>query len=72
MFFSPDFDKNYFDDPAEDVHSFIESKLIQLIGDTGRKLHTGRSRNDQVATAFRLWLREEITGISRLARALQK
>ncbi|HEY0458569.1 MAG TPA: argininosuccinate lyase [Pyrinomonadaceae bacterium] len=67
-----DFDKNYFDDPAEDVHSFIESKLIQLIGDTGRKLHTGRSRNDQVATAFRLWLREEITGISRLARALQK
>jgi argininosuccinate lyase len=67
-----DFDKNYFDDPAEDVHSFIEAKLIQLIGDTGRKLHTGRSRNDQVATAFRLWLREEITEISRLARALQK
>jgi argininosuccinate lyase len=67
-----DFDKNYFDEPAEDVHSFIESKLIQLIGDTGRKLHTGRSRNDQVATAFRLWLREEITAISRLARALQK
>src|SRR5215213_5022796 len=67
-----DFDKNYFDDAAEDVHSFIESKLIQLIGDTGRKLHTGRSRNDQVATAFRLWLREEITEISRLARALQK
>jgi argininosuccinate lyase len=67
-----DFDKNYFDDAAEDVHSFIESKLIQLIGDTGRKLHTGRSRNDQVATAFRLWLREEITEISRLARGLQK
>ncbi len=67
-----DFDKNYFDDAAEDVHSFIESKLIQLIGDTGRKLHTGRSRNDQVATAFRLWLRGEITEISRLARALQK
>ena len=67
-----DFDKNYFDDAAEDVHSFIESKLVQLIGDTGRKLHTGRSRNDQVATAFRLWLREEITEISRLARALQK
>jgi argininosuccinate lyase len=44
-----DFDKNYFDEAAEDVHSFIESKLIQLIGDTGRKLHTGRSRNDQVA-----------------------
>jgi len=67
-----DFDKNYFDDPAEDVHSFIESKLVQLIGDTGRKLHTGRSRNDQVATAFRLWLREEITQISKLTRELQK
>ncbi|HEY8560753.1 MAG TPA: argininosuccinate lyase [Pyrinomonadaceae bacterium] len=67
-----DFDKNYFDDPAEDVHSFIESKLVQLIGDAGRKLHTGRSRNDQVATAFRLWLREEIAALSRLARALQK
>jgi argininosuccinate lyase len=67
-----DFDKNYFDDGSEDVHSFIESKLIQLIGDTGRKLHTGRSRNDQVATAFRLWLREEITEISKLARLLQK
>lgn len=67
-----DFDKNYFDDGSEDVHSFIESKLVQLIGDTGRKLHTGRSRNDQVATAFRLWLREEITEISRIARTLQK
>lgn len=67
-----DFDKNYFDDNSEDVHSFIESKLVQLIGDAGRKLHTGRSRNDQVATAFRLWLREEITEISRFARGLQK
>ena len=67
-----DFDKNYFDEPAEDIHSFIESRLIQLVGDTGRKLHTGRSRNDQVATAFRLWLREEIIEISRLAQALQK
>lgn len=45
---------------AEDVHSYIESELVRLIGDTGKKLHTGRSRNDQVATAFRLWLREEI------------
>ena len=44
-----DFDKNYFDENAEDVHSFIEAKLVHLIGDTGRKLHTGRSRNDQVA-----------------------
>ncbi len=67
-----DFDKNYFDDPAEDVHSFIESKLVQLIGDTGRKLHTGRSRNDQVATAFRLWLREKVTEISELALGVQR
>lgn len=68
-----DFDKNYFDEiSAEDVHSFIESRLVQLVGDTGRKLHTGRSRNDQVATAFRLWLREEIAEISKLTRELQK
>lgn len=68
-----DFDKNYFDEiSAEDVHSFIESRLTKLVGDTGRKLHTGRSRNDQVATAFRLWLREEITDISNLTRNLQK
>lgn len=68
-----DFDKNYFNETdAEDVHSFIESKLVQLIGDAGRKLHTGRSRNDQVATAFRLWLREEIAEISKHVRELQK
>lgn len=67
-----DFDKKYFEETdAEDVHSFIESRLIQLIGDTGRKLHTGRSRNDQVATAFRLWLREEISEISKIVRELQ-
>jgi argininosuccinate lyase len=67
------FDKNYFDEAgAEDVHSFIEARLVQLIGDAGRKLHTGRSRNDQVATAFRLWLREEIVEISRTTRELQK
>ena len=51
----------YLDDAAdEDVHSFVEAKLIDLIGDLGRKLHTGRSRNDQVATDLRLWLRAEI------------
>ncbi|MFL6227462.1 MAG: argininosuccinate lyase [Pyrinomonadaceae bacterium] len=55
---------NFLDDPqAEDVHSFIESRLVALAGDAGRKLHTGRSRNDQVATAMRLWLREEIDEI---------
>lgn len=68
-----DFNKNYFDETdSEDVHSFIETKLIQIIGDTGRKLHTGRSRNDQVATAFRLWLREKIEEISAIIGDLQK
>lgn len=68
-----DFDRNYFDDSdAEDIHSFIESKLIQLIGETGKKLHTGRSRNDQVATAFRYWLRGEIEEISKILRNFQQ
>jgi len=54
-------DSEYFNElSSEDVHSFVESRLVQLIGDTGRKLHTGRSRNDQVATDLRLWLRTEI------------
>ena len=44
----------------EDVHMNIEARLIELIGDTGRKLHTGRSRNDQVATDIRLWLSDQI------------
>ena len=56
---------------AEDVHSFIEGTLIAAIGDAGRKLHTGRSRNDQVATALRLWLRDEIDRIDDLICHLQ-
>jgi argininosuccinate lyase len=47
----------------EDVHMNIESRLTALIGDTGKKLHTGRSRNDQVATDIRLYLRDEIDAI---------
>ena len=54
----------FVDSNAEDVHSFIESRLIEIIGDAGRKLHTGSSRNDQVATALRLWLRETIDELS--------
>jgi argininosuccinate lyase len=50
--------EGWFESDAEDIHSFIEEKLVGLIGDAGKKLHTGRSRNDQVATAFRLWLRD--------------
>ena len=53
----------------EDVHMNIESRLIDLVGDTGKKLHTGRSRNDQVATDIRLWLRGTINhAISELSR----
>lgn len=59
------------DSAAEDVHSFIESNLIEIIGDAGRKLHTGRSRNDQVATAFRLWLREKIDELIAEIRSTQ-
>ena len=54
---------DFFNVPAEDVHSFVESKLVELTGDLGRKLHTGRSRNDQVATDFRLWLRQAIDNL---------
>ncbi len=55
----------------EDVHMNIERRLTDKIGDAGKRLHTGRSRNDQVATDIRLWLRDEITEIQRLIRELQ-
>ena len=51
----------------EDIHSYVERRLIERIGPVGGKLHTGRSRNDQVATDVRLWLRQEVT---RLDKAL--
>src|SRR5258706_10039115 len=50
----------------EDVHFNIEHRLTELVGDAGKRLHTGRSRNDQVATDTRLWLRSEIDGLSTL------
>ncbi len=50
----------------EDVHLNIEARLTQLVGDAGKRLHTGRSRNDQVATDVRLWLRDEIDNICQL------
>ncbi|MBI3531778.1 MAG: argininosuccinate lyase [Burkholderiales bacterium] len=56
----------------EDVHLNIEARLTQLVGDAGKRLHTGRSRNDQVATDVRLWLRTEIDIISGLLTDLQK
>ena len=50
----------------EDVHLNIEARLTQLVGDAGKRLHTGRSRNDQVATDVRLWLRGEIDALALL------
>ena len=50
----------------EDIHSFIEATLIQRIGDVGKKLHTGRSRNDQVALDMKLYIRDEIPELNRL------
>ncbi len=55
----------------EDVHMNIEARLTELIGDAGKKLHTGRSRNDQVATDIRLYLRDEIDAINAEIRRLQ-
>ena len=55
----------------EDVHLNIEARLTQLVGDAGKRLHTGRSRNDQVATDVRLWLRGEIDTLLPLLRAMQ-
>ena len=57
--------------PLEDVHMNVESALTDKIGITGKKLHTGRSRNDQVATDIRLWLREEIDAIANEMTRLQ-
>ena len=56
----------------EDIHMNIENRLVDLIGDAGKKLHTGRSRNDQVATAIKLWLRDNIDQIEINLKVLQK
>jgi len=55
----------------EDVHSFVEARLVESIGDAGRKLHAGRSRNDQVATDLRIWLREAVDELSTSLRTTQ-
>ena len=54
----------------EDIHSFVEANLIQRIGEAGKKLHTGRSRNDQVALDMKLYCRDEIGEIDALVKAL--
>jgi argininosuccinate lyase len=56
----------------EDVHMHIESALIEKLGDVGRKLHTGRSRNDQVATDLKLWVRESLDRIDVRLKDLQR
>jgi argininosuccinate lyase len=66
-------DDSYFDElESEDVHSFVEARLVEMIGGAGLKLHTGRSRNDQVATDLRLWLREAIDQLLSQARSTQE
>ena len=56
----------------EDVHSFVEANLIDRIGDAGKKLHTGRSRNDQVALDMKLYTRDEIINIKELVKELME
>ncbi len=58
------------DESYEDIHSFIEATLIERIGDTGKKLHTGRSRNDQVALDMRLYTRDQVDEMKELFKEL--
>ena len=59
-----------FDENAEDIHMFVEAELTKRIGDTGKKLHTARSRNDQVALDLRLYMREETIEVVELLKKL--
>ncbi len=56
----------------EDIHTAVERRLTEIIGETGGKLHTGRSRNDQIATDMRLWVRREMVGINNRLLPLQE
>ncbi len=60
------------DSTQEDIHSFVETNLIARVGEVGKKLHTGRSRNDQVALDMKLYIRDEITAVDELLYALLK
>lgn len=62
--------KIFITDEYEDIHSFVEANLIDRIGDAGKKLHTGRSRNDQVALDMKLYTRDEIKQIDELVKGL--
>lgn len=61
-----------FDISKEDIHLHIESALIERLGDVGRKLHTGRSRNDQISTDLRLWVRDQLDELDAELVAMQK
>lgn len=61
-----------FDETSEDIHSFVEANLIDRIGDAGKRLHTGRSRNDQVALDMKLYTRKEILAMDDLLKNLLK
>src|SRR5690554_468228 len=60
------------EDEYEDVHSAVEAKLKELIGETAGKLHTGRSRNDQVATDMRLWIQKSAAILQQANKKLQQ
>ncbi|MEP6908532.1 MAG: lyase family protein, partial [Pseudoxanthomonas sp.] len=60
------------DERFEDCHSAIESRLTERLGDAGRKIHTGRSRNDQILVATRLWLKEKLLQLSSLSRDIAR
>ncbi len=62
--------KLVFDKESEDIHSFVEAHLIERIGNAGKKLHTGRSRNDQVALDMKLYIREELMETDALLKTL--
>ncbi|OSN05228.1 argininosuccinate lyase [Lonsdalea iberica] len=57
---------------AEDIHSWVEQRLIEKVGDLGKKLHTGRSRNDQVATDLKLWCKAQINELMETIRHLRE
>ena len=60
------------DERFEDGHSAIEARLTERLGDAGRKIHTGRSRNDQILVATRLWLKEKLARVAELSREIAK
>ena len=61
-----------YQDTDEDIHTAVERRLTEIIGPTGGKLHTGRSRNDQVVTDFRMWMLDIVPELDAQLRALQE